>query len=315
VPGSAGGGPGGGGVTAGGGPPGADWSGGGPAPGVGDEDPPDGGVEDGHGAVVGGVVDPEGSLPAADGSDGALPLGGDDGGLPADGGGETVEPPPAGPVDVDVDPCEWLPRCPAAAVVANGFAVVPLVSPVGQGAEPELPPGAVGHDGLVAFDGFFLFPAEHFAAGLVVVLVVPLFLLVGAWAVVDVVAGDGAGDAGAVAPGLARTWAVWPAASAELKPARPEATARVPAAASRPMRMRDIGTSLFRGKGTAPRTGCPGRRRRGARHRAGFELLPRNGTSCPIGQKFPQGSAKGLRSAVPARAEGRAWRPPLGRWL
>jgi hypothetical protein len=82
----------------------------------------------------------------------------------------------------------------------------------------------------------FFFPFEQFDAGPVVVVVdwfLPFFLLPAL--VVDAVPGWCAAE-----------WATWLAASAEVNPARPAAVARAPAAASRPMRMRDIGTSLFR---------------------------------------------------------------------
>jgi hypothetical protein len=121
-----------------------------------------------------------------------------------------------------------------------GGAVVAVVPP----GEQELPPGAPGHGGFF-LPCFFFVVLEQLDAVPVVVVVVDGFFLVGL-AVVDVVPGDAAGAAAATKSVWRAGWATWPAASAELSPARPAAAATAPAAASRPMRMRDIGTSLFR---------------------------------------------------------------------
>jgi hypothetical protein len=132
-----------------------------------------------------------------------------------------------------------------------------VVVSVGHEPGPELFPPAGHCDDLACF---FL-PFGQLDAGpvvgvvpvpvpgaVVVVVVVGLFLpffLLAAW-VVDAVPDDAAGAAADRAGWCAAGWATWLAASAELNPARPAAVARAPAAASRPMRMRDIGTSLFR---------------------------------------------------------------------
>src|SRR5439155_24784043 len=141
-------------------------------------------------------------------------------------------------------------------------AVVAVVPPPGHEPDPELPPDPFGHCGFLPFLDFE--QVDDLPVVVVVDVFLPFFLLpaFGMAAVPGdavVAAADGPGRCTAV-------WTAWLAASAELNPASPAAVARAPAAASRPMRMRDIGTSLFR-RGGRHLGRCPRRRRRGARHR------------------------------------------------
>src|SRR5688500_3790088 len=88
-------------------------------------------------------------------------------------------------------------------------------------------------------------------------------------------------------------------ALAGAKPTNAVAPASAPAAASRPMWMRSIGTSLFHCGGGTTDLVCPRHRRRRGAPQGRFELLRPNGTSCPTGQKNAQECVKGP-SCAPA---------------
>ena len=164
-------------------------------------------------------------------------------------------------------------------------AVVAVVPPVEHEPEP------VGHCDF--FLPCFVVGFEHGAAGpvpvvvavVVVVVVEDLVFFLLAW-VVDVVPDDAAA---VDRPGWCTAGrATWLAASAEVNPARPAAAARAPATAKRPMRMRDIGTSLFHSRADgSQRTGLSGAPAAQSTPQGRFGLLHRKGTSCPIRPEIP----------------------------
>jgi hypothetical protein len=169
----------------------------------------------------------------------------------------------------------------------DGAVVVDVESP-GQELPPELP------------------PVEHGCGGAVVVVVVeplPFFGLGHFGPVVDVVdpflpepdfpfflaavviAGPD-GDAEAAARWISRRGTAALPATAGATKASAVTTTVAAATPSRPMRMRDIGTSLFHSGDGSPGPACPGHRRRRARHRAVRNFSAEKGLPAQEGTKY-----------------------------